>query len=277
MILQDLKIKVILLILFGLFHSSCQLNEFDTTLIFYESDEFLYQKETAFCQSNPDNEIWSKIFTRDKAGNVIEETTLFNGLPNMKTTREFNLSNQQENDSTFYNSGGNWFFQHSHKYIFQRNRLAEILRYKPCGTISHKTTYEYNGNKLRCEEFWYFSDNEWKFQYAHRFEFNRNGKLSKKESFQTEKKDKVYDTFIYSYSNNKLVEEKRIIQTGTTDYVLKFTYTSKGFPNETIQDGNVIEKNYYTNGRLTEKHTFYFGIDPGFSQCNGNFVYRYEY
>lgn len=143
--------------------------------------------------------------------------------------------------------------------------------------MSHKTTYKYDGNNPQWEEFWYFWNNEWKFQYAHRFEFNKNGKLVKKESYQTEEKDKVYDTFIYKYLNNKLVEEKRIIQTGATSYVLKFSYTSNGFPDETIQDENVIEKNYYSAGQLTEKHTFYFGIDPGFSQCNGNLIYKYEY
>lgn len=277
MLFSKFKITVILSILFGLFHSSCQLNEFDTALIFDEPGKFQYQKETAFCQSNPDNEIWSKTFTQDKAGNVIEETTFINGLPDLKITRKFDLTNEKETDSTFYNSGGNWFFQNSHQYIYQRNRLAEILRYEPVGTISHKTTYKYNGDKPLWEEFWYFSNNEWKFQYAHRFEFNRDGKLTKKESFQTEEKDKVYDTFIYTYQSGKLTEEKRIIQTGATSYVLKFTYTSKGFPDETIQDGNVIEKNFYTNGRLTEKHTFYFGIDPGFSQCNGNLIYKYSY
>jgi hypothetical protein len=258
-------------------YTSCQWNEFDESLIFDLPGKFQYQKETAFCQSNPDKEIWSKTFIRDKAGNVIEETTFNNGLPDLKKTWVFNSNNQKENDSTFYNSDGNWIFQYSHEYIYQRNRLTEIIRYEPGDIMSHKTTYKYDGNNPRWEEFWYFSNNEWKFQYAHGFEFNNNGKLVKKESYQTEKKDKVYDTFIYKYFNNKLVEEKRIIQTGIVSYVSKFTYTSNGFPDETIQNGNVIEKNYYSDGRLTEKHTFYFGIDPGFSQSNGNLIYKYEY
>lgn len=275
--LQDFKITVILAILLGIFQPSCQWNEFDESLIFDHPDEFQYQKETAFCKKNPEKEIWSKTFTRDNTGNIIEETTFINGLPDLKITSGFNSNNQKQTDSTFYNSGGNWIIQYSHQYIYQRNRLTEILRYEPVEIKSHKTTYKYDGDKPRWEEFWYYSENKWKFQYAHSFDFNSNGKLVKKESFQTEKKDKVYDTFIYTYYNNKLVEEKRIIQTGATSYVLKFTYTSYGFPDETIQDGNVIEKNYYSDGRLTEKHTFYFGIDPGFSQCNGNLIYKYGY
>lgn len=275
--LSKFKFTVIFVFLFGLLYTSCQWNEFDESLIFEQHGEFQYQKETAFCQKNSDKEIWSKSFIRDKAGKVIEETTYVNGLPNLKITREFNSNNQKETDSTFYNSDGIWIIQYSQEYEYQRNRLTEILMYDSGGVVSHKTTYKYDGNNPQWEEFWYFSNKEWKFQYAHSFEFNKNGNLVKKESYQTEKKDKVYDTFIYSYFNNKLVEEKRIIQTGATSYVLKFTYTSNGFPDETIQDGKIIEKNYYSDGRLTEKQTFYFGIDPGFSQCNGNLIYKYGY
>jgi len=67
--------------------------------------------------------------------------------------------------------------------------------------------------------------------------------LIKRESYQTEKKDKVYDTLLYTYYANKLVEEKRIIQTGETSYILKFTYTVEGLPFETIQDKKKDELN----------------------------------
>jgi hypothetical protein len=275
--LQDLKITVILAILFGIFHTSCDYTEFYPPLVLIESEGFQYKKEQAFCQSNSEKEIWSKSFTRDEKGNITEEITFSDGNPNFKTTRTFNSSNQQLTDSTFNFISGKWKLQYSNKFIYNRNILSEKKKFEADGTNTHKTTYSYQGNVLRWEDYWYFSENEWKFQYAYGFEFNGNGKMIKKQSFQTEKKDRVYDTFIYSYLNNKLVEEKRILQTGATDYILKFTYTPEGLPFETIQDKNVIEKNFYTNGRLTEKHTFYFGIDPGFSQCNGNLIYKYSY
>jgi len=277
MILQDIKITVILAILFGLFHTSCEYTEFYPPLNFENSKEFQYKKEQAFCKSNPGNEIWSKTFTRDEKGNITEEIIFSDGSPSFKTTRTFNSNNQQLTDSTFNFINAKWQLQQSNKFVYKRNLLSEKLSFEANGKNTHKTTYSYKGNELRWEEFWYYSENEWTFQYAHHFDFNSNGKLVKMESFQTEKKEKVYDTFIYTYFNNKLVEEKRIIQTGATSYVLKYTYTSNGFPDETIQYGDVIEKNYYSVGRLTEKHTFYFGIDPGFSQCNGNLIYKYGY
>lgn len=98
----------------------------------------------------------------------------------------------------------------------------------------------------------------------------------KKGSFQDEAKENVYDTFVYAYKNGKLHEKKRIIITGKTSYVKKFFYTAKGFIDEITQDGKVAEKKFYELGRITEKHTFYYGIDPGFSPCGGNFIYKYK-
>ena len=228
--LKHLKITVILLILFGLFHSSCQLNEFDSSIIFEEFSQTEYNQEAVYCQSNPGNEIGKRTFERDAAGNIIRETNYSDDFPYRKITRTFSKGSQL-NDSTFYYNKGNWFYEYSSKYLYERSNLTEIQRFNQDGTISHKTVYKYKNDKPLWEEFWYFSNNEWKFQYAHRFEFNRNGKLTKKESFQTEQKDKVYDTVLYTYYSNKLIEEKRITQTGATSYVSKFTYTlQRDFP-----------------------------------------------
>ena len=270
------KIKPILAIQAILFLSACGIHDFEPDLIFPQQNEDEYQSEEAFCQSNPNSGIWLKLFNRDADGNITKETTFVNNLPDMEIASKYN-NGQQVNDSAFYYVSGNRTLQYSHQYLYERNRITEIQRFEPNGTISHKTVYKYYSDKPRWEEFWYFSNNEWKFQYAHRFEFNRDGKLAKKESFQTEEKNKVYDTFLYAYKNGKLVEEKRIIRTGATSYVIKYTYNRDGTLDEKIQDGNVIEKNFYKNGKLSEKHTFYFGIDPGFSQCLGNFIFKYDY
>ena len=271
------KIKPILAIQVILFLTACGIHDFDTDLIFPQQNGFDYQTEEAFCQSDPNSSVWLKLFNRDADGNITGETTLVNDLPEMKITRQFSDNGQQVNDSAYYYVSGNWVLQYSHKYVYERNRITEIQRFESDGTISHKTIYKYNGDKPRWEEFWYFSNEEWNFQYAHGFEFNSNGQLVKKESFQTVEKDNVYDTFLYEYKNGKLVEEKRVIITGETSYVIKYFYNHDGTPDKTIKDGNVIEKNFYENGKLSEKHTFYFGIDPGFSQCLGNYIYQYNY
>ena len=275
--LSDLKITSILAILCLTWFSSCKQNEFDTSLIFDEQENFRYKKETAFCQRNPEQEISSKAFFYDNNGNVIKEVISYSGIPEIINKREFNESSQQLTDSTFYYRSGEWEYQNSTRYIYSRNLLSEKQRYKSDGKLSHKTLYKYIGSKLRWEEFWYFNNNEWKFQYAHGFEFDRSGRLVKKESFQDEAKENVYDTFVYAYKNGRLNEEKRIILTGKTSYVKKYFYTPNGFIDEITKDGNVVEKNFYELGRLIEKHTFYYGIDPGFSPCGGNFIYKYEY
>lgn len=275
--LRSLKITTNLAILSIIWFSSCQRDDFDTSLIFDEQGNFRYKKESAYCQRNPETEISSKTFFYDKNGNVVQELIAYNGIQETKIKREYNGDNQQLWDSTFNYRSGEWKYQYSTIFIYSENLLTEKQRFKPDGKLSHKTLYKYEGSRLRWEEFWYFNNNEWKFQYAHGFEFDRNGKLVKKESFQDEAKENVYDTFVYSYKNGRLHEEKRIILTGKTSYVKKYFYTPDGFIDEIIKDGNVVEKNFYELGKLIEKHTFYYGIDPGFSPCGGNFIYKYEY
>ncbi len=275
--LRGLKITSILAILFLTWVTSCRHDEFDTSLIFDEQGNFRYKKESAYCQSNPEKEISSNTFFYDKNGNIIKELNSYIGGLEEKKEQKFNGDNQLLCDSTFYYRSGKWEYQNSTKFVYSQNLLSEKQRYNSDGNISHKTRYKYEGGKLRWEEFWYFNNNEWKFQYAHGFEFNRNGKLVKKESFQDEAKKNVYDTFLYSYKNGRLHEEKRIIRTGKTSYVKKYFYTTEGFIDEISDNDKVIEKNFYEMGKLTEKHTFYYGIDPGFSLCGGNFIYKYEY
>jgi hypothetical protein len=43
------------------------------------------------------------------------------------------------------------------------------------------------------------------------------------------------------------------------------------------EENNIIEENDYIDNRLNEKRTYYFGIDPGYDVCYGNYIYRYEY
>ncbi|MBK6285582.1 MAG: hypothetical protein IPF54_25560 [Draconibacterium sp.] len=54
------------------------------------------------------------------------------------------------------------------------------------------------------------------------------------------------------------MEEKRIIRTGATSYIKTFSYTTDGCPDETIQDGNVIEKNFYEEGKLIENKLLFW-------------------
>ncbi|MBK6283190.1 MAG: hypothetical protein IPF54_11540 [Draconibacterium sp.] len=257
--------------------TSCEIGDFNIDPISERNEEFLFQTEKIFCKNDPENEIMSKSFKYDNNDNIIEAITFSNETPDTKSTGSFNESYQRLTDSTFYYIENGWKYVNSNQYIYSGNQLKEIQKYDADGKNTHKIVYKYNGTKPKYEEFYYNYGDKWEFQYAHGFEFDRNGDLLKKSSYQTEEKDEVYDKLIYKYKNGILVEEKRIIRTGATSYIKTFSYTTDGFPDETIQDGNVIEKNFYEDGKLIERHTFYFGIDPGFSACNGNFIYRYSY
>jgi hypothetical protein len=74
-----------------------------------------------------------------------------------------------------------------------------------------------------------------------------------------------------------LIEEKEETNVGALIYLKTYTYDSQ---NRVIQirDGkNVIEENDYIDNKLIEKRTYYYGIDPGFDVCYGNYIYRYKY
>ncbi len=122
------------------------------------------------------------------------------------------------------------------------NQLKEIQKYDADGKNTHKIVYKYNGTKPKYEEFYYNYGDKWEFQYAHSFEFDRNGNLIKKSSYQTEEKDEVYDKLIFKYKKQHISGRKEDNRTGNQLQFKTFTYTTDGFWIETIQDGNVREK-----------------------------------
>ena len=274
---SSLKITAFLTISVVVLITSCEIGDFNIDPKSERNEKFLFQTEKTFCKNNPENEVFSKSFKYDNNENIIETITFFNNVPDTKLTGSFNVNNQRLTDSTFYYIENSWKYVNSNQYVYSGNKLKEIQNYDVDGKNTHKIVYQYSGSKPKYEEFYYYYDDKWEFQYAHGFEFNKNGNLTKKSSYKSSEKNEVYDQFIYKYKNGFLVEEKRIIRTDETSYVKTFSYTTDGLPDETIQDGNVIEKNFYEKGKLIEKQTFYFGIDPGFSECNGNYIYRYSY
>jgi len=274
---QNIKITGFLSILMIFCSISCEKTEYDTDLNFEKDGEFLYKTETAYCRRNPEGEIWSKTYRYDRNGNLTEKITYRNHAPDMKTKSTYNSNNQLVTDSIFYYTENQWKPDHYFTFRYSGNLLQEKRRIDSDENITHKTVYKYIGTNPLWEEFYFFTEGKWKYQYAHKFTYNRKGQPLKKESYQKESKDKVYDQFIYTYKHNRLYTEKRIIRTGEVSFIKKYFYTKEGFPDKTIKDGNTIEKYFYDDGKLVEKHTWYFGIDPGFSACGGNLIYKYKY
>ncbi len=81
----------------------------------------------------------------------------------------------------------------------------------------------------------------------------------------------------YHYSRDLLVEERKTTITGNILYSKTFSYNKQNQLLAITDRGNIVEENRYERNRLTEKKIYYFGIDPGYDVCHGNYIYRYEY
>ena len=87
-----------------------------------------------------------------------------------------------------------------------------------------------------------------------------------------------YHIINFKYSGNLKIEEwAEVVETGKIMYRHKFEYNKNSRLTKVLEDGKVIEENSYRGNQLIEKQTYYFGIDPCFSPCCGNYIYKYEY
>ena len=274
---QHLKITRFFPILLILFFISCHEIEYDPNSLFESDEEFQYKTEKAFCQNDPEFEISSKNFYYNKNGNKTEEITYSFGNPVFKITITYNSYNQKLSESVFYYKNDSWELSTQNLYKYSRNRLIEKNNYDSGETLLNKTIYKYSDNRLKYEELYRRGNNDWVFNFAYGYEYNSSGQLAKRLSYQDEAKEIVYDQYVYTYTDGRLATVKRILVTGKTQFFREYSYTRNGLLDEITEDGNTIEKNYYEHGKLIEKHTWYFGIDPGFFSCNGNYILKYGY
>ena len=276
MAIRNIKNTVILAIITVASISSCQ-QDYYFSLNPRDDQTGQFTKETYYCENEPEIEIGSVENTYDSDGNLIlTKKKLFGSYYSM-TEKLYDYSGLKTIDNVYSFSNGSWELNYTYEYFYSLDILQKKITKNQDGIETNKTVYSYRGRKLDWEDFYRFSEGEWKFRYAHKFDFNGNGQLARKSSYQTVEKDKVYDYFTYSYKKGKLSEEERILITGKVGYHKDYFYNQDGTLDYIIQDGNMVEENFYENGRLIEKHTWYYGIDPGFYFCGGNIIYRYEY
>jgi hypothetical protein len=108
------------------------------------------------------------------------------------------------------------------------------------------------------------------------YEYDKNGRMISNTDY-TKTGEKHHITH-YKYSGNLKIEEwKEVSYTGSRIYLRKFRYDSKNRLTEVIENDKLVEENFYDENRLIEKREYYFGIDPGYFACNGNYIYKYEY
>lgn len=222
-----------------------------------------------FCQNSSDNTLRRVEYEYDN-NNLVTETTFYHGIIVNKTTYEYNSDNQLIFE--IYETD----LRKTEK-IFIYNELNQLVN------IKYKfTDYDINGEVIderEKEAPREYENNllvkEWEYWGGFNTYEYKNGKVQTKIDY-TGTGEKHHIT-TYKYSGNLLIEEKKETKVGGLIYLKTYKYDSQNRLIK-IQDGdNIIEENDYIDNKLIEKRTYYFGIDPGFYVCYGNYIYRYEY
>jgi hypothetical protein len=220
-----------------------------------------------YCQSAPNN-ILRRVEYEYANGNLISQTTI--GEFQEKTIFEYNSDNQliletyesnsQKVEKTFFYNDLNQLVNIKYKFTY----------YDENGQVTDEderdAPREYENNKLVKE--WYTWGGFSTYEYT-------NDKVETKIDYTTAG-DKHHITS-FTYFGNLLIEEKKETVGGSLMYLKTYNYDSKGRLIDIRDGGNIIEDNEYTDDKLIEKRTYYFGIDPGFDICYGNYLYQYEY
>ena len=257
--------NIILLIIFSLTFIAC--SKENDILIPAELDNPSVM--IVFCQASIDDTLRIVEYEYDN-DKLITETSIQNGEIQSETTFKYNSENQIISEVYLTD-----WKKIEKTYVYdENNQLINILYkftdYDSDGQITNESESEapreYENNQLVKEwEYWGgFNTYEYK-----------DGKIVTKIDY-TKNGEKHHFTY-YKYSGDLLTEEKKETKVGGLMYLKTYIYDSQ---NRLIQirDGeNIIEENDYNGKKLIKKRECYFGIDPCFASCCGNYIYRYEY
>lgn len=252
------------ILLFGLLQSC---SEDDTPKVFQDLEQ--PTSMTVYCQKTPD-EILRKIDYEYNEGNLLKETTKINGEIYSTKTFEYNTENliSTETYKTDLRKVETIYIYNQLNQLI--NRIFKTTDYDLEGNIVNETEseapLEYENNLLIKE---WVSWGGW-----HTYEYE-NGKLVTKNDYT--KTGKLHHITKYKYSGDLKVEERKETVAGSVMYIHIFQYDSENKLTRIFEGENIIEENFYDGNRLIEKRTYYFGIDPGFDVCYGNYIYKYEY
>lgn len=159
--------------------------------------------------------------------------------------------------------------------IYEYNQLNQLVtktfkttNYDTSGIIINESGYsialEYENNLLVKEfDYWGGFDT---YEY-------KEGKVVTKIDY-TASGQKYWITR-YKYRGEFKIEEKRETATGNLLYLRTFNYDYWNKLTSIIEDGNVIEENFYEGNKLIEK--WKFDNDLADYPCRGNYIYKYEF
>lgn len=253
-----------LILLFGLLQS-CSKN--DTPKVFQDLER--PASMTVYCQNSPD-EVLRKVEYEYEQGNLIKETTLKGDEIYSKTTYEYNSEMyiiKETYETSLRKVEKSYVYNETNQLI---NIIHKTIDYDLEGQIVNESEseapLEYENNLLVKEWAYWGGYNTYEYE---------NGKVVTKNDYT--KNGELHHITNYKYSGDLKVEEKKETAAGSVMYIHIFQYDSENRLISIIEGENTIEKNFYDENKLIEKRTYYFGIDPGFDVCYGNYIYKYEY
>lgn len=222
-----------------------------------------------FCQAFPDDKLLSVAYEYDN-GNLITETWIRNGAVQNETT--FDYSPDDRIVLEVYSTDSR---KVEKIYVYDDNlQLINILHrtidFDGNGEITNEgqseAPREYENNRLV---------KEWESWGGFKTYGYSNGKITTK--IDHTKNGQEHHTTTYTYSGDLLTQETKETKTGGLLYLKTYLYDSHDRLIKILDGKDVIEENDYIDNRLTERRTYYFGIDPGYDVCYGNYIYRYQY
>ena len=222
-----------------------------------------------YCKRIPE-EVFNRVEYEYDHDKLVTESTFSNGVIYSKTTFEYNSNNQLfkkiyetdwgKTEKTFAYNSSNQLINVNHKTI----------NYDVSGQVATEreadAPLEYENNRLV---------KQWETWGGFHTYAYKNGKVVAMIDY-TQYSEKYHIT-TYQYDGDLLTVERKETADGNLIYNKTFQYDAENRLIKIVEDENIIEENFYDENKLIEKRTYYYGIDPGFDVCSGNYIYKYEY
>ncbi len=135
------------------------------------------------------------------------------------------------------------------EYVYKNRKLAAIITYTSRGTISKKTTYQYDRKGLLTAEKKY--NNKGVLQFDTRYLYNAKGQLTTSQKLIPSINYTVKMTYKYD-SRNRIIESTKTGRIGTTKET--YSYTDTGLLLQKSEYNTLGEKYTYTVYSYNDKH-----------------------
>ncbi len=234
-----------------------------------ESSPFPLKTMTRYCQKIPEIPLSKTVLTYDKENRLIKSSEYRDTTETYRTVSNYNELGLLMSKDFYSFTKDEPKLDRTRIYKYDdKNRLI-YEGYDDEKGNNTKNNYTYNENGKLISSTNECNYNHWECLY----EYDTNGKLNKEyKNNELEVSYEYYDNRLTKethYQHNNFVADK--------NKEIIYYYDEKGLLTMKREDENIIEKNTYSNGKLVERWTYYFGIDPCFSPCCGQYITKYEY